>query len=142
MHPELSKAYFDDEVVLLTPAFLKAKRWALHSSTYPVLDVEFFGVEPLRLRMICDGWPELPPQGELLTSAGAYLTTGVPGGVFNPSSHPATGRPFICMRGFREFHTHPSHQNETWDSYRGQEGMNLVGLLSQISSAWRKAKGK
>lgn len=139
MHPELSKAHYAKDIDVLTPTYLRAKRWILHSSEYPVLDVEFTGKQPLRVRLNCEDWPDLPPAAELLTPAGDHLMTGVE--PFNGSAHPTTGRPFVCLPGFREFHTHPSHLSETWSDFRGLPGMNLAGLLSQLSSAWRKAKG-
>ena len=43
------------------------------------------------------------------------------------------------MRGSREFHTHPSHLNEQWAQYRGQDGMGLIGILMQVATAWREA---
>jgi hypothetical protein len=45
------------------------------------------------------------------------------------------------MRGFREYHNHPSHLNDSWEIYRGQDGMNLAGLIDQLSRAWRRAVG-
>ena len=32
--------------------------------------------------------------------------------------HPVLHRPFTCTGGLYEFHTHPSHLTETWDSFR------------------------
>lgn len=40
-------------------------------------------------------------------------TPGVPHSV-----HPTLGRPFICIQGVFEYHTHPSHLDDSWDRYR------------------------
>lgn len=40
-------------------------------------------------------------------------TPGVP-----HSIHPTLGRPFICIQGVIEYHTHPSHVDDSWDRYR------------------------
>lgn len=32
--------------------------------------------------------------------------------------HPVHGRPFACLRGTFEYHTHPSHLEDSWDRYR------------------------
>jgi hypothetical protein len=40
-------------------------------------------------------------------------TPGVPHSV-----HPLTGKPFVCLQGTAEYHTHPSHRDDTWDRYR------------------------
>ena len=33
-------------------------------------------------------------------------------------SHPGTKLPFMCLRGFREYHEHPQHTNDPWEQYR------------------------
>ncbi len=145
MHPAASKAKFDAEVALLTPDFLRVKRWTLGSAAYPVLDLTIEARRPLRLRIDCDNWNEVPPSVALLSPAGGFLTEAevqpLAGSIFNQSAHEQTGRPFICMRGVREYHTHSSHRNEVWDSYRGEDGMNILGIVTQISRALRKIVG-
>jgi hypothetical protein len=34
------------------------------------------------------------------------------------AAHPDTGFPFVCLRGFREYHTHPQHTDDPWEQYR------------------------
>ena len=141
MHEQLAKANFDRDVKVLSPHFLTSQKWLLHSADFPIVDVTFLGVKPLRVRLQCDQWPELPPAAELLTADGTKPAQGLPGGIFHPDMHPQTQRPFVCMRGFREYHTHSSHLNDHWATYRTEDGMNLPGLLAQLSRAWRKAAG-
>lgn len=145
MHPAASKAKFDAEVALLTADYLRVKQWTLWSAAYPVLDLTIEAKRPLRLRVDCDNWNEVPPSVALLSRAGAFLTEAevqpLAGSIFNQSAHEQTGRPFICMRGVREYHTHSSHRNEVWDSYRGEDGMNILGIITQISRALRKIVG-
>jgi hypothetical protein len=40
-------------------------------------------------------------------------TPGVP-----HSIHPVTNRPFVCIQGVAEYHSHPSHVDDSWDRYR------------------------
>lgn len=40
-----------------------------------------------------------------------------PGSLF-AGVHPGLGRGFVCIRGTFEYHCHPSHLNERWDTYR------------------------
>jgi hypothetical protein len=84
-------------------------------------------------------WDDQPPSIELLNPDGSPFTGPLPGGIFHQGPHPSVGRSFICMRGSLEFHTHPSHSNEAWAQYRGQDGMGLIGILMQIADNWQDA---
>jgi hypothetical protein len=145
VHPAASKAKFDAEVALLTPDYLRVKRWLLWSAAYPVLDLTIEAKRPLRLSIDCDNWNEVPPSVALLSPAGAFLTgvevQPLSGSIFNHSAHEQTGRPFVCMRGVREYHTHSSHRHEVWDTYRSEDGNNILGIITQITRALRKIVG-
>ncbi len=56
------------------------------------------------------------------------------GKAFNviPGDHPLTKRPFLCVRGIREYHEHPQHTGDDWMLYRGD-----FGLFSVISTIQR-----
>lgn len=136
MHEALARAIFDRDVAALTDKSAARQKLIVHERSFPVLDVTIEHRRPLRLRLQADGWDETPPSIVLLNPDGSLWTGPLPGGVFN-APHPSTGRPFICMRGVREYHTHPSHLNEHWDNYRRQDGMSLVGILMQLCHAWR-----
>lgn len=46
--------------------------------------------------------------------------------------HPTTHKPFLCLRGFREYHEHPQHSGDDWLLYR-----NELGLFTAVMSLWR-----
>lgn len=46
--------------------------------------------------------------------------------------HPTTGKPFLCLRGIREYHEHPQHSGDDWLLYRG--GMSLFSIAMSL---WR-----
>jgi len=46
--------------------------------------------------------------------------------------HPDTHRPFLCLRGIREYHEHPQHSGDDWMLYRGS-----MNLFSIVMSLWR-----
>jgi len=48
------------------------------------------------------------------------------------NEHPQTRRPFLCIRGTREYHEHPQHTGDEWALYRGD-----VGLFSVLATVWR-----
>lgn len=141
MHEALAKAKFDEDVSVLTPVYCTRKGWALDQCAFPILDVTIQAKTPVRLRFTCDNWDELPPSITILTPEGIDWKAPLPGGVFNGGAHEVTGKPFICMRGSREFHTHGGHKTETWDNYRAKEA-NLVNLLTQLTDVWRDAMGR
>lgn len=48
--------------------------------------------------------------------------------------HPITHRPFLCMRGIREYHNHPQHSGDEWLLYRSS-----MNMFSMVMSLWRVA---
>jgi hypothetical protein len=46
--------------------------------------------------------------------------------------HPLTKKPFLCMRGIREYHEHPQHTGDEWMQYRKH-----VGLFSTLDTIWK-----
>lgn len=46
--------------------------------------------------------------------------------------HPISKKPFLCMRGIREYHEHPQHTGDDWMQYRKH-----VGLFSTIDTIWK-----
>ena len=139
----LSKVAFDRDVGLIDPRSARIYDWTILEAEFPTLDVLFnhSTAAPLRLRLDCTDWDELPPAIEILDAAGSHLKTDPPhvGSVFNASEHPHTKRPFGCMRGAREYHTHSSHTSDLWDNYRGKSGMDLGGIVAQLWRAWKRS---
>ena len=142
MHPLLAKTRFRDDLLGVDAELCELRGWSVHQMDYPTFEVAFHapGGSRLRLRLDCGEWNEQPPAVLLLDSDGRPLTV-VPSsstGIFNGSAHPTTGRPFVCMRGVREYHTHPSHLNDSWDSLRGTADYRLGEIVTQIWNGWRK----
>ena len=48
--------------------------------------------------------------------------------------HPTTHRPFLCLRGIREYHNHPQHSGDEWLLYR-----DSMSMFSIVMSLWRVA---
>lgn len=141
MHNAASRLLFEDEVARFTSELLQSRQWTILERTHPVLSVLFEapGRVPFRVRMECDNWNDCSPAVALLDKDGVLLQslpTGSP--IFNSSAHPVTGKPFVCMAGIREYHTHSSHLNDLWDNYKIRAGYDLGGILSQLWSGWLK----
>lgn len=77
--------------------------------------------KPGIFRLGCESFDASPPAvamvdpetGEELPLTG--WTPGVP-----HSLHPVLGKPFVCIQGTAEYHTHPSHLDDGWDKYRAR----------------------
>jgi hypothetical protein len=135
-HEELSKRLFENDLASLTDEVAASLGLKVHSRTWPLLDVTIEHSAPIRLKFTCDNWDDQPPAIQILSEDGSAWTGKVPGNVFNSASHPHTKRPFICMRGSREYHS--IHTQDAWANYRGKDGMNLFGILMQLNTHWRK----
>lgn len=145
MHPDASKLIFGEEVGRWPPDLASTCGWIMHEVAYPVIDCEFTrpGRTPLRLKMSFDDWDDQPPSIALLSSAGALLSSLPPNlpNIYNPSAHPVTGRPFVCMAGSHEFHTHSSHLGEPWSLFRGKPGFSIGDLMSKLWHGWLRGVG-
>jgi hypothetical protein len=86
-------------------------------------------------RLECAEFDAQPPSVAMLDpDTGEELpigrwTPGVPHSV-----HPVTGKPFVCIQGIAEYHSHPSHLDDSWDRYR-----NRFRLPQTIRALLRKA---
>ena len=145
MHAAASRALFEDEVRNLTSELARRRDWVFHSLDYPVIDCSFTasGRTPLRVRLTCDEWNDLPPSIGLHAADATVLSAlpSNPSGVFNTNPHPLTGRPFICMRGSREYHTHSSHITDLWSNVKESDAFSLGGILHQLWRAWLRGTG-
>jgi hypothetical protein len=142
MHEALAESAFARDLTHIG-AIAPLRGWVVVASSYPQLDVSFSasGRTTLRLQVNCTGWPAEPPSFLLCNQDGTPLTTvpAAPGGQFHQGPHHLTGRPYVGMRGSREYHTHPSHVGDHWDNYRGRSEFTLGGILTQVWNAWLKA---
>jgi hypothetical protein len=145
MHPAAAKQIFEADVATLSPALAQRRGWVFHSLEFPLVDCSFAaaGRTSLRLRLTCDNWNESPPSITLHSIDGSLLPAPPvsPTGVFHPAPHPTVNRLFICMRGSLEYHTHPSHVADPWESLRDHSSYTLGGILTQVWNAWLKGTG-
>lgn len=143
MHPVLSRRTFERDLQGTTPELCSERQWDLFRIEFPVVDVGFRcqNAARLRVRFTCEDWNDIPPSVELLDYEGNFLARldPDPTSVFNNGPHAMTGRPFICMRGSREYHMHESHKTDPWDDLRGQPKYRLGEILTQIWRAWRRS---
>lgn len=142
MHIALSRSLFEENIAHWPYELAEGCGWILHQVSFPVIDCEFTRSDRTPIRVILNfiDWDEQPPSVSLNNSTGELLANLLPNptGVFNPSAHPIINRPFICMAGTKEYHTHPSHLNDHWEQYRGKPGFAIGDILMKIWHAWLK----
>jgi hypothetical protein len=150
MDPTVCKHKFDREVEhisTLAAGFTVLADWKVIEAVYPVLAIVF--THPRTFRCVgfhfqCDGWDGIPPsltlfdpetQEELLW--GKWPQNGWPAG----QTHPDTGKPFLCLPGLREYHAHPSHQNDPWDNLKGKASYSLLYLVHRVQHRFGDSHG-
>lgn len=142
MHPLLARKRFNAGLEGLTAELCELRSWTVIARNWPVLDIVFSAPArtALRTRWHCDKWSAVPPGIELLEADGRPVARSLanPSGIFHDGPHPITARPFICMPGSREYHTHDSHLDVDWDALRALPRYRLLEIVSQVWSGWLK----
>jgi len=83
----------------------------------------------------CANYDAQPPSVAMLDPVSLAVlpigswTAGVP-----HSIHPVTQQPFVCLQGIAEYHSHPSHLDDSWDRYR-----NRVRIRETVFALLKKA---
>jgi hypothetical protein len=136
MHPKLAEKRFARDVVGITPELCEIRGWTLFEMKYPILDIGFTSTNKatMRLRLECEDWSDVPP-AVMIPNFDGSPTQHLPAGlsnIFHAGPHPIFLRPFICMRGTREYHMHESHRLDSWDEIKHQSGYRLGEIATQI----------
>lgn len=109
-----------------------------------VVDLPNLSARPIGVRLDLTGYDQQPPSVAFhdpwTWQPAAYASiplghltaaAGQPGMLVVLDTHPETRKPFLCMRGVREYHKHPQHDGDDWDMYRGY--INVFWLLEQLA---------
>lgn len=80
-----------------------------------------------------DPWTDIPLQYNTMFRA-LQFDQHRKGQIVLLDDHPITHRPFLCMRGIREYHNHPQHSGDEWLLYRAS-----MNMFSIVMSLWRVA---
>ena len=127
--------------------YAAAKGWTIAMATYPTLSVVLrhsVSNREIEFRLACDDWDEQPPSLSL-----HYPVDGKElswedwprGGWDVHESHTSTGKPFLCLQGIREYHTHSSHLSDRWDGYRLRGTYGLLGIVDRVQQRFEDSNG-
>lgn len=126
-------------------AFLAETGVAIVAQQYPKLVVEMTHRRTGRtLRFQFDGtdWDDAAPGLALLDTDDRELTIEAwPQGGWAIGTHPATGKPFLCLPGIREYHTHPSHLNDSWAARRARHTYSLGHIIERVRQRFQDSGG-
>ena len=150
MDSEVSQRKFQAEVESLggeAAAYASAKGWRVISADYPLLAVALrhsrSGRE-IEFRFSCNDWDGMPPSLTLHDPAdGRELgwSEWPKRGWSVLNSHPSTGRPFLCLPGIREYHSHSSHVRDRWDGYRLRGSYRLRDIVDRVQQRFEDSGG-
>ena len=141
MDEAVSRRKFDAEALALqanVAAFVRAKGWRLVSAIHPTLAIVLRhrrSDREIEFRFGCDHWDELPPSLSLHDpDDGRELRWAEwpKCGWEVHESHPTTGKPFLCLRGIREYHTHSSHIGDKWEGYMVRGTYRLRDIVDRV----------
>ena len=150
MDSAVSVKKFDGEVRSLqtdAAAYAAARGWKVAASTFPLLAVVLrhsgSGRE-VEFQFACDDWDELPPSLTLHhpDGGGEFTWADWPKNGWSVGDpHPLTGKPFLCLPGIREYHTHPSHLSELWEGYRHRSSYSLRSIVDRVQQRFEDSDG-
>ncbi len=150
MDPAVSARKFrhDLEVLLGEAAsFVAAGGWEFVTTTFPELSVVFTHPRSKRrvgFRFLFDGWDEQPPSLSLFDpeTRAELPWEKWPQGVWSIGNpHPTTGKPFLCLPGIREYHTHSSHLTDYWHNYKAKGCYTIAFILDRVWQRFKDTNG-
>ena len=127
-------------------AYVATKGWKIASAAYPTLGVVLRhsrSERELEFRFRCDDWDEEPPSLALHDPRDGreLLPTEWPRGNGWHHKHPTSGKPFLCLPGIREYHTHRSHVRDRWDGYRLRGTYRLRDIVDRVHQKFELSSG-
>ena len=72
-----------------------------------------------------------------------YLgNSGRKGVVVRPGmSSDLRGKPFLCLRGIREYHSHNRHLGDLWENYRPLSSYGLLSIIDRVQQRFNDSNG-
>ena len=150
MDRAVSVRKFEGEIRALeaeASGYVLAKGWKVVESTYPTLAVVLRHSRTARaieFRFTCDDWDGLPPSLTLHHPDGREALSWEEwpkGGWVVHASHPFVARPFLCLPGIREYHTHTSHLGDSWEGFRLRGTYRLRDIIDRVQQRFEDSNG-
>lgn len=152
--PQLAEELFRERIEKITGnhSLLADRGWLVLTSTYPYLRIAVRHSRTGKLRVFefqFDCWNDQPPALQFVDAETLETLPGCKWPRDNSGRWHATGwisaagiettKPFVCMIGIREYHTHKSHLNDLWANYRDLPDYSLENVVLQVAEAFQRA---
>ena len=146
----VSTRKFDRAVKSMTThasLFVAERGWDVVAADYPLLSVVFKhprSHRKIEFRFNCEDWDELPPSLALHHPASGKEIPWEqwPQGVWSVlECHPLTRKPFLCLRGIREYHSHNRHLGDMWENYRPLSSYGLLSIIDRVQQRFNDSNG-
>lgn len=126
---------YDNTELTIELAFIASIAMSSGSSFLPIiacgvrLTYENYDLWPPSLTFIdvVSREPQKPHVGAIVQTTGGPQNLVIDG-------HPTTHRPFLCLAGIREYHTHPQHTGDDWLLHRAAHEGSVSTICDRI---WR-----
>ena len=150
MDIQVSRSKFEDDTKKLKDlesTFGMLRGWRIKLASYPALTIVLRhnkSKREIEFRFLCDDWDDIPPSLTLHDSlSGEELRwDDWPKGAWaTGNQHPETGKPFLCLPGIREYHTHTSHRNDFWSGYIIKGSYRLRHIVDRVAQRFQETDG-
>jgi hypothetical protein len=127
--------------------FVRQRGWVVSNADYPTFAVVFTHAKSGRavgFRFLFDNWDEEPPSLSLFDPESGHehpWDKWPKNGWAAGNPHSRTGKPFLCLPGIREYHTHESHLNDKWDDLRGRDTYKLLHIVERVRQKFEDTDG-
>ena len=141
VNPRLAKACFERAIRPLLTGAQKYEKLGIKllDFSFPYLDVELdwrTRGAAIQLRIDATDFPYRPVGGWWIDSSGARLLPGagvIPeGNGFHRADQSGQPGPWFCFKGWREYHDHVGHQDQSWASIRDDKRYSVLQLVLQL----------
>lgn len=150
MDREVSEVKFEQAIGAVrafAAAMAGCHRWELIEVSYPVLRIVHTHPRSHRrvgFRYDCDEWDAVPPSLSLFDPADGHELTFAewPQGKWAiHERHTQLAKPFLCLPGIREYHTHSSHVADLWENYRSRSSYSLGNIVHRVWQKFEETNG-
>ncbi len=125
--------------------------WLILEHTYPRLTITMHHRRTGKLRTFqfdFDTWNDEPPALGIVDPETRQAVAGALWPQYQSYWHQSswasspliiTPKPFMCMSGIREYHTHHAHAQDSWEKYKSSPDYSVCGIVLQVAQVFQQS---